>query len=391
MLHRLASLLRAPEAKASRTAKLLAFNAGARARWTPRDYAALAREGYLANAIVHGAVRLVAQSAASCRLLVYEGAREKPDHPLAALLARPNPKQDGATLFEALYAHLLLAGNAYVEAIPLGARVRELHALRPDRMKVVPGADGWAEAYEYTVGGRSVRFDQAASSPSPILHLTFFHPLDDHYGLAPIEAAAAALDTHNAAARWNKALLDNSARPSGALVYSGPDGAVLSDSHFERLKRELTETYQGAANAGRPLLLEGGLDWKAMSLSPRDMDYLEAKHTAAREIALAFGVPPMLLGLPGDNTFANYQEANRAFWRQTVLPLASRVAASLAQWLAPQAGEGIRIEIDTDRIDALSADRAAAWQRLAEATFLTLNEKREAAGYAPVEGGDVVG
>jgi HK97 family phage portal protein len=190
MLHRLASLLRAPEAKASRTAKLLAFNAGARARWTPRDYAALAREGYLANAIVHGAVRLVAQSAASCRLLVYEGAREKPDHPLAALLARPNPKQDGATLFEALYAHLLLAGNAYVEAIPLGARVRELHALRPDRMKVVPGADGWAEAYEYTVGGRSVRFDQAASSPSPILHLTFFHPLDDHYGLAPLEAAA---------------------------------------------------------------------------------------------------------------------------------------------------------------------------------------------------------
>ena len=391
MLHRLASLLRAPEAKASRTAKLLAFNAGARARWTPRDYAALAREGYLANAIVHGAVRLVAQSAAPCRMLVYEGAREQPDHPLAALLARPKPKQEGATLFEALYAHLLLAGNAYVEAIPLGARVRELHALRPDRMKVVPGADGWAEAYEYTVGGRSVRFDQAASSPSPILHLTFFHPLDDHYGLAPIEAAAAALDTHNAAARWNKALLDNAARPSGALVYSGPDGAVLSDSHFERLKRELTETYQGAANAGRPLLLEGGLDWKAMSLSPRDMDYLEAKHTAAREIALAFGVPPMLLGLPGDNTFANYQEANRAFWRQTVLPLASRVAASLAQWLAPQAGEGIRIEIDTDRIDALSADRAAAWQRLAEATFLTLNEKREAAGYAPVEGGDVVG
>src|SRR5690606_19861643 len=158
-------------------------------------------------------------------------------------------------------------------------------------------------------------------------------PLDDHYGLAPLEAAAVAVDTHNAAARWNKALLDNAARPSGALVYSGPEGAVLSDQQFERLKRELTETYQGAVNAGRPLLLEGGLDWKAMSLSPKDMDFMEAKHAAAREIALAFGVPPMLLGIPGDNTFSNYQEANRVFWRQTVLPLASRVGVSLVQWL----------------------------------------------------------
>src|SRR6202042_2012590 len=131
--------------------------------------------------------------------------------------------------------------------------------LRPDRMKVVPGADGWAEAYEYSVGGRSARFDQLASKLPPILHLTFFHPLDDHYGLAPIEAAAIAVDTHNAAARWNKALLDNSARPSGALLYSS-DGAVLNEQQFDRLKRELDVTYTGSVNAGRPMLLEGGLD-----------------------------------------------------------------------------------------------------------------------------------
>ena len=122
-----------------------------------------------------------------------------------------------------------------------------------------------------------------------------FNPLDDYYGLSPLEAAAVAVDTHNAAAKWNKALLDNAARPSGALVYAGPEGAVMSDAQFERLKKELSDQYQGTANAGRPLLLEGGLDWKAMSLSPKDMDFMEAKHSAAREIALAFGVPPMLL------------------------------------------------------------------------------------------------
>jgi len=391
MFDRLKSLLAAPEQKASRTAHLLAVERGGIARWTPRDYSALAREGYLGNAIVHRCVRLIAENAAACRYLVYDGAREQDSHPLLQLLTHPNARQDGASFLETLVAHLLLAGNGYVEAVTLDGAVRELYALRPDRIKLIPGADGWAEAYEYSVGGRSVRFDQHASPLPPILHLTLFHPLDDHYGLAPLEAAAMAVDTHNAAARWNKALLDNAARPSGALVYVGPEGTVLSEPQFERLKRELTDTYQGAANAGRPLLLEGGLDWKAMAWTPKDMDFLEAKHAAAREIALAFGVPPMLLGIPGDNTFANYQEANRSFWRQTVLPLAGRVGNALAQWLAPLHGDGLRLEIDTDRIEALSGDRAALWQRVADAQFLTVNEKREAVGYGPLPDGDRLG
>ena len=391
MLSRLKAYLAPPESKASRTAQLIALQSGGRARWTPRDYQALAREGYLSNAIVHRCVRLIAENAAACSFLILADGREADVHPLAQLLTRPNPRQDGAALFEMLYAHLLLAGNAYVEGVALDDRVRELYALRPDRMKVVPGEDGWAEAYEYHVGGRSVRFEQLASRVPPILHLTFFHPLDDHYGLAPLEAAAAAVDTHNAAARWNKALLDNAARPSGALVYTGAEGSLLSEQQFERLKRELEDTYAGAVNAGRPLLLEGGLDWKAMSLSPKDMDFLEAKHTAAREIALAFGVPPMLLGIPGDNTFANYQEANRVFFRQTVLPLASRTGSAIAQWLTPQFDGDVRVTVDTDRIDALAADRVALWARAQAADFLTVNEKREATGYAPIAGGDGLG
>ena len=394
MAFSLRRLFRAPsETKSSRTGQLVALQSVGRARWTPRDYAALAREGYVKNAVVHRAVKLVAENAASVSWLLYEGDNEHDAHPLLDLLARPNPRQDGAGFIETLIAHLQLAGNAYVEAVAIEGRVRELHALRPDRMRVVAGSDGWPEAYDYHVSGRHVRFEQGAGKPPitpPILQLTHFHPLDDHYGLAPLEAAGVAVDTHNAAARWNKALLDNAARPSGALVYSGPDRAVLSDTQFERLKRELEDNYQGAVNAGRPLLLEGGLDWKAMSLSPKDMDFLEAKHNAAREIAICFGVPPMLLGIPGDATYANYQEANRALWRNTVLPLVSRVGAALSQWLAPAYGAPLRLAPDTDRIEAMAADRAAMWKRVAEAEFLTLNEKRIAVGYQPVEGGDTL-
>ena len=176
MFDRLKTFLGVPESKSSRTAQVLAFASGGRARWTPRDYAALAREGYLANAVVHRAVRMIAENAASCVYLLYDGARELEAHPLAQLLSRPNPKQDGASLFEMLYAHMLLSGNAYIEGVTLGEDVRELYVLRPDRMKLVPGTDGWAEAYEYSVGGRSVGFDQSSSRAPPVLPLR--HPVD---------------------------------------------------------------------------------------------------------------------------------------------------------------------------------------------------------------------
>lgn len=119
------------------------------------------------------------------------------------------------------------------------------------------------------------------------------------------------------------------------------------------------------------------------------MDFLEAKHAAAREIALAFGVPPMLLGIYGDNTYSNYQEANRVFWRQTVLPLAGRIGCALTHWLAPVVGEGLLLSADIDKIEALSADRTALWERVSKAPFLSVNEKRLAAGYGPIDGGDM--
>jgi len=372
----------APEAKASRTGPVIALSAVGRPVWTPRDYAALAREGFGRNPVVYRSVRMIAEAAASVPFLLYRGADEIERHALLDLIARPNAGQAGSGLMEALYGHLLVAGNAYLEAVSVEGRVRELFALRPDRVKVLPGAGGWPEAFEYTVNGRSVRFPAGEEGASPILHLTLFHPLNDHYGFAPIEAAQTSLDIHNAAGAWNKALLDNAARPSGALVYSGGDGTLTADQ-FERLKGELEDGYQGARNAGRPLLLEGGLDWRAMALTPKDMDFIEAKNQAAREIALAFGVPPMLLGIPGDNTYANFQEANRAFWRQTVLPLVGRTAEAIGGWLGPAFGEGLRLSFDGDRVEALSAERDGLWRRLEDASFLSDDEKRAAVGYSP--------
>jgi HK97 family phage portal protein len=363
------------EAKRSATAALIALHQAGRPQWTPRNYAALAQEGFASNAIGYRAVRMIAEAAGSLPWLLYDGDREIAAHPLLELLKKPNPGQPGREFGEQLYGFLLVAGNAYVEKVAIDGHPRELHALRPDRVKAVASSNGWAEAYDYSVNGQSVRLPRET-----VLQLRLFNPLNDHYGMSPLEAAQRAIDTHNAAGAWNKAMLDNSARPSGALVYAAADGHLTTEQ-FERLKKELEDSYQGAANAGRPMVLEGGLDWKEMGYSPKDMEYSAAKDGAAREIALAFGVPPMLLGIPGDNTFANFMEANRSFWRQTVLPMASRMAEAMTGFLC----EGnLRLAHDLDQVEALSADREALWARVGKAEFLTADEKRQAVGYGAV-------
>lgn len=373
------------EKKQSQARALIAVTTPGQPVWTPRNYAALAKAGFERNVIAYRCIRLVAEAAASAPLRVVDGGAVMSEHPLIALLAAPNPEQSGATLLETLYGYLQTAGNAYLEAVTLGERVAELYALRPDRMKALVGASGWAEGWEYSVDGRKTVFRADADGFSPVLQLKLFHPTNDHYGLSPLEAAAGAVDLHNAALAWNKALLDNAARPSGALVYKGPQGAEsLTAEQFERLKTELADAYSGIANAGRPLVLDGGLDWRSMSLTPSDMDFVEAKNGAAREIALAFGVPPQLLGIPGDNTYANYREANLAFWKQTVLPLVKKTAASLSSWLGPKFG-GASVECDAGAIEALAADRDAQWARITAATFLDDDEKRRALGLPPRE------
>ena len=290
-------------------------------------------------------------------------------------------------LLETVASQLLLHGNAFVQVLPdAEGSPAELFALRPERVSVEADSAGWPAAFVYKAGEAKTRLPARDGLGRPsLVHLKSVHPLDDHYGLGCLGAAAGAVAVHNAAAKWNKALLDNAARPSGALVYDPGDGAALSPEQFERLSAEMEAQFAGADNAGRPLLLDGGLKWQAMSLSPADMDFVGLKAAAAREIALAFGVPPMLLGLPGDSTYANYREANRALWRLTVLPLAEKIlsgiSAALGVWWP-----GVKLAVDVDQISALAEDRERLWRQVSGADFLSDGEKREMLGFQPGSG-----
>lgn len=342
----------------------------------PFQYERGVREGFLSNPIAQRAVRIVAEGVGQAPLTAGDDA-------LKALITATSA---GQSLVETLAAHVLLHGNGYVQiAKDASGQPVELYALRPDRVKVVTGDNGWPCAYEYSVMGdsRSIPVEDEDGWPN-IIHIKAMHPLDDHLGASALQAAQQAVAIHNAACEWNRSLLENAARPSGALVYETGDGAGLTHDQFERLKRELEAAFSGSANAGRPMLLDGGLKWQSMAMSPADMDFATLKSAAAREIALAFGVPPMLLGLPGDNTYSNYREANRALWRLTLLPLTQKLFAALSEGLAPWFPESM-LAVDLDQITALSEDRERLWKQVSDAEFLSRAEKRQMLGFPAEE------
>jgi len=375
----------------------------------PRSYEAQVREAYLTNPVAQRAVRLVAEGVGSAS--VYDlGAGDAPPPPASPVMSGcglppatrrhaggmagpliPVPgRTKGAalvtsSLLEAVATQLLLHGNAFVQLLCDADGVpAELFALRPERVSVEADASGWPAAYVYKAGEARTRLAARDGLGRPsLVHLKAMHPLDDHLGLGCLGAAAGAVAIHNAATRWNKALLDNAARPSGALVFEPGDGSALSAEQYARLKEEMEAGFQGAANAGRPMLLDGGLKWQAMSLSPADMDFVGLKAAAAREIALAFGVPPMLIGLPGDATYANYREANRALWRLTILPMAGRILSGISAGLAAW-WPGVRLEVDVDQVTALAEDRERLWAQVSAAGFLSDGEKRELLGFGPL-------
>jgi len=364
--------------------------------WTPRNYLKFSDEGYSRNVIAFRSINLIAQSAASVPWLLYNNEngvkKEIPSHPVLDLLSQPNPGMGGNEFIENLFTYRMISGNAYIQRIVgQDGAPGELYLLRPDRMTVIAGKNYLPQAYRYTVSDVYKDFPvNRISGQSDILHLKNFHPLNDWYGLSPVEAAAYSIDQHNQAAIWNQSLLQNGARPSGALIVKNSDNqpTTLNDDQFQRLKNQIDDQYAGAMNSGRPLLLEGGLEWKEMSLKPRDMDFLNTKYSSARDIALAFGVPPQLLGIPGDSTYNNLGEAKLSLWEQTILPMLQNLANALNGWLMPLYGPNLCLEFDLDEISTLAAQRENLWAKLQSIDFMTINEKRHAVGLSPITGGD---
>ena len=363
------------------------------------DFKTYATEGYQQNAIVYKCVNEIANGAASIPFKVFQGDMELETHPIISLLNRPNPTEAGIEYFQSLYSYLLLSGNSYALASSVNNLPSELYMLRPDRMKVVASDTSVPKSYDYYLNGQKVHSYPAdpITGQSEIKHFKMWNPLDDYQGLSPLMAAAIDLDQHNMIAKHNVGLLMNGARPSGAIVFKPRDengnSLMLSDTQRKQVSDDLGRHFSGAKNAGRPMLLEGDFDWKEMALSPRDMDFLQHKHMAAKDIALCFGVPSQLIGIPDSQTYSNVQEARLALYEETIIPLAKRVESDLNEWLSPSYGDNIKIKYDIDAIPAMTERRRRVYENVTSAVregIISRNEAREKLGLEPINGGDEV-
>jgi HK97 family phage portal protein len=353
--------------------------------WNSSRFDELAEESYCKNVIVYRAVTLIARNLASVPWRLQKGKNLLDAHPLLDLINSPNPSQTGVSFLETLASYLLLSGNSYVELVNICNHQWQLYLLRPDRVQIIPDVDG--HSYVYSVGEKRRMIKKSSqSSLEPLLHLKLFHPLNDWYGMSPVEAAASSIDHHNEVGKHNLAILQNGGRPSGALILDADDISRLSEEDHQALRTQIRETFQGADNAGRVVVLEGKMKWQELSISPKDMDFIESKYLAAREIAQAYGVPAMLVGVPGDATFANYKEARLHLWEDTILPLLDKIISEVNQWLCPLYDNTMKFTYDLEGIPALIMRREALWARLESCSFLTDNEKREALGYSRQEG-----
>ena len=388
------------EQKASAAAGAIAAYTLGRPVWTQRNYEEFAREAYIRNSVAFRCVKMIAQGASSPRLLLHSGDREIESHPLLDLINRPAPNVGGAAFFESVFTYFLLAGNAYIEAVgPRGKPPRELWSLRPDRMKVVPGSLGYPLSYEYTVNGIKKRWEMdPIRGTGPILHLKEFHPTDDWYGLSRVDPAAYGIDRHNAASEHNKALLDNGARPSGALIFEPSKGATGEDAKFapeevlKKAEERLMDRHGSAKNAGRPLVLGGNVKWEDMGINPKDMDFNLGKEDAARDICTAFGVPHILI-VPGSATYNNLREAKLELWEEVTIPLIDRVLDQFNAWVAPLFGdEKLGLSADLDDIPALEPRRESKRKstiELHKEGLIDDDEAREALQYGPRPEGEI--
>lgn len=380
------------ELKASDALRAAYFSRVGIEQYPPREYRALIAK-YRTNPIVRRATKLCSEAVAAITPVIKVEGKE--DDRVAQIifryLRRPNPSQARFEFVRDLAAFEKLSGNGWIEAArgAVGGYI-EFYALRPERMRIIPGANGFPERYVYDPGTgakKAWNADLESGQFSRLLHIRDFSADSDFYGAGALEAAEAALDVYESAETFARAMFKNGVTPSGALVWNpsvpaGQSPPQLTAEQRRDLQELLDKKFSGAKNAGKPMILGGGLTWQQFAMSLVDLQAEEIRNQAARQIANAFGVPPMLLGIPGDNTFANFQEASRAFYRNTVIPDTKRLFGALAAWLSKLTRiDNLEIDFDEDELWALADELTQRSARIEGSSVLSLEEKREALGW----------
>lgn len=372
------------------------------------SYGKAVNDGYLGTDIVYSAVDLIASAVASVpiramyRINDEESEPAPANHPLNKLINNPNPLQRGNILRYGMVAFRLLGGKSYawvncgitgitdVDAEPL-----ELWALSPNSAHLrIESGSMW---YQVTTNHANCNGVSVPASTIPIDDITgranlidwsTFNPKSLCDGVSPLQPADVNVDIYRYGNFWNRSYFKQGCRPSTALVSN--DG--IPEKSYNRMKKELNEIYSGLEKGnGRPIILDNGVKPMELSKSPKDADFSNSHDQSQRDIARAFKIPPILLNLGEDTTYANQKEAKIALWDDVNVPLTNDLVAEFNENLVPRyREENLFLEADYSKVPALEPRRSEMWERANKSNELTINEKRAMKGKPPIDGGDVI-
>lgn len=372
---------------------------------TARSYERLRKEAYCRNPIVRSCITEKANAMGSVAWEVIDSKGDTvEDHPILDLLAAPNPTQTAGQFWRDFMIAYDVGGGAplhvngafssageNVEPIEPGAAqsrpqmVKELYVYAPSNVGIVPGPAGVPAEYRWDNSGRKIVFNVDQTNGNSRIRV-YRHALglDDEpyrYGIPPVETCAAHVDYYNVAMQYNVNLLDQDAVPKGYWHSEGEEW--MTEEHMDQVIAHIHGQMSGPQGNKSPVVDK--LRFFPTNLTPRDIDWLPGMQFCSREIARTLDVPPLLLGISGDNTYANYETALLAFYAGTILPLARDLARMFNSWLMPAWDPSLRLVVDEESIPALEPIRVQKWDKVGNSPVLTINEKREALGYPPID------
>jgi len=359
-------------------------------KWSLQKDKQYITEAYEKVTWVYSCVAAIGSAVGSVPWLLYDRygkkLKEIEEHPILNLVNKQvNNDFTSSEFFELWAVYLATQGKFYAQfSNPVRYdRNLELYPMYPHLVRPIIGVG------DDTLQGFYYELKSATISPNLVLWDRFIDPIDYYQGLSPIRAGARTIDTENQAVDWNKNMFDNMAVPPGALaLMNAPRKAI------EEAKRRWKQDYAGPKNARMPLIFDSEkINYINFGLSALDMDFLQQKKVNRVEICSIFGVPGQVVGDPENQTYANYEQALKSFWSNTVLAkYINRIEKKLNKEIVSAWGPRYFLRPDVSQIAVLQEDENMRSERVRaefDSNLITQNEARELLGFEAVTNGNV--
>lgn len=355
--------------------------------WTPTSYGAY----YATSTAIYSAIKARSDALLRAPIQVFRKGPNgveipvPPDDYLRRIFDHPNDDFTIEDLIEATEINLSLWGRAHW-SLEIADGRQLIWPLRPDRLVTLPGTHNpYIAGYVYwSKTGRQIPY-----LPEEIVTFSYFNPLQDRTGLAPIAPLRLVADMAHDAAKYNRETFRNGGIPDYLLF---PEGSLTTQQIHDFYER-WESRYQGTDKAHRPAIAEGIRDMKTLAFSQREMEFIEGLKWSVEDAARVYGVPEAMLGRLENATLANIESLERIFWRLTMIGETQRIESKINNSALPKLGFGRThvVRFDLSAVDVLTENEEPRLQRETEYLdrgVLSINEVRRSRGLLPIVGGD---